>query len=937
MKGRGYLCSVLLLLVIFLPGCEKSDVDSVDHFNQAVEHKSRGDLSSAIIELKGALQKKPDDMAARMMLGQIYVATGDGINGEKELLRARGAGAVGPLFSLYLAQAYIQENKYQELLDNVAVDDALPATVRATLLSLRGRALLALGDTDGAQSAMRSAAHYDADSVWVLYGQAVLLISQSAYDDAHSAIERALNAPIADEMRWLKQDVLLLRGALEFIQADYVTAVTTLEGVLKQQPDKVITARSHDARIRLIWALLALRDWKTAEVHITRLSNSLRRTPIIKYFRGYIAYEKGEYGTARDYLGQALKINAKHYPSVLLMGAVSYAMGLYEQADDYLTSFLARVPANIAAHKLLASTRLKQHQPALAMSAINPALRIAPDDAELLALLGSAAILDGDGAMATNYYQQAVAASPGNELFRLKLAEAYLAEGDTQDAIDELRSSFAGDKPSLRSGALLAMTYARQGNMKKAIALAEILAKEAPQSAEAQVLLATLHERAGDKKRARQCYEQALLLNPRYSLPVVKLARMDERAGRLKSAQARYESVLVWDAQNAGIMLELAKIANRLGNEDLALSWLKRARRAAPDSISSRIVLARHYSARGQHNRALELVQEAVAAAPEQAEALLALGAAQMARGTYLDALLTFRKLTKLYPNSTSGRYHLANAELKLGRVADAKRQLAKALELQPDFIAAAKLLVRVELDQGDSGAAFRVVKKLSRQKELGGKDGILRGDIYSAQKKYAKALKIYEATAKRHKLAVLAIKIFETRQQLGQTKSARRVLTQWLTMHPQEILVRLTLASAYRKAGLIEDAVSHYEYVLKQSPNNIYALNDLASLLIEIEPERSLALAERAVSLRPNHPVLNDTLGWILLNRGEPMRALKLLSQAAERAPGVADIRYHLAAAYARSGSRERALSTLEALLAQPHDAFDSSENAQQLYERLK
>jgi predicted Zn-dependent protease len=99
----------------------------------------------------------------------------------------------------------------------------------------------------------------------------------------------------------------------------------------------------------------------------------------------------------------------------------------------------------------------------------------------------------------------------------------------------------------------------------------------------------------------------------------------------------------------------------------------------------------------------------------------------------------------------------------------------------------------------------------------------------------------------------------------------------------------------------------------------------------------RSLELAERAHKLAPDSPSIADTLGWILVERGDNARALPLLKDAAERG-GAAQpqIRYHYAVALKNAGQRDEARRVLEELTAS-NAKFDNLADARKLLDDLK
>ena len=112
-------------------------------------------------------------------------------------------------------------------------------------------------------------------------------------------------------------------------------------------------------------------------------------------------------------------------------------------------------------------------------------------------------------------------------------------------------------------------------------------------------------------------------------------------------------------------------------------------------------------------------------------------------------------------------------------------------------------------------------------------------------------------------------------------------------------------------------------------------ALNNLAWLYQQQgDLARARELAQRAFSVSPRDPLIDDTLGWILLGQGEADRATPYLSAANLSAPGDPDIQYHLAVALHRIGRPGDAEALLTALLASGVSFTDKVEAAKLLHE---
>src|SRR5690606_15504992 len=159
--------------------------------------------------------------------------------------------------------------------------------------------------------------------------------------------------------------------------------------------------------------------------------------------------------------------------------------------------------------------------------------------------------------------------------------------------------------------------------------------------------------------------------------------------------------------------------------------------------------------------------------------------------------------------------------------------------------------------------------------------------------------------------------------------------LERWIAMRSGDLGARGLLADAYMKAGEEKKAIAQYEFIVARAPSHAASLNNLAWLYQQRGDARALDVARRAYAAAPDVPAVSDTLGWILVERGQIEEALEHLERAAQAARGNPDIQYHYAVALARSGATKTARDRLEQLFAE-HTAFSSYDEAQQLLATL-
>ena len=81
------ICFATVVICLGISGPNAYAADAQDHIDAAQKYLDDRELSTAIIELKNALQKDPGSQEARFLLGNTYLAMRDGALAEKELSR----------------------------------------------------------------------------------------------------------------------------------------------------------------------------------------------------------------------------------------------------------------------------------------------------------------------------------------------------------------------------------------------------------------------------------------------------------------------------------------------------------------------------------------------------------------------------------------------------------------------------------------------------------------------------------------------------------------------------------------------------------------------------------------------------------------------------------------------------------------------------------
>lgn len=122
--------------------------------------------------------------------------------------------------------------------------------------------------------------------------------------------------------------------------------------------------------------------------------------------------------------------------------------------------------------------------------------------------------------------------------------------------------------------------------------------------------------------------------------------------------------------------------------------------------------------------------------------------------------------------------------------------------------------------------------------------------------------------------------------------------------------IAKLTLATAQQMSGDFKSAEETLRLILRQTPDNPIALNNLGYFLLERDEKitEAFELINRAVKIDPTNPSFLDSLGWAYYKLGKYAEAEKYLLQAASFDAASAAINEHLGDVYQKQGKNDSA-----------------------------
>jgi len=895
-----FLCAALALVA----ACGRGN-DPAQLVASAKSYLEKKDYAASAIQLKNALQKEPTNGEARYLLGVALSESGDFLSAEKELRRAleyqHPPSAVVP----ELAKVMLRLGEAKKLVEEFGSTKLDDPAAQAALKSEIGNAYIGLGQPKEARQAFAAALAARPGDARARVGEARIMARERDLPGATKLVEDVLaQSPAQPDALALKTELLLAQNQLG-------PAKQALEALIQAQPGNA------QARFALVSLLINEKSFDQARTELQAMKKAIPRDTRSRYLEALLEFRQGDPAKAKAAILEVLKVAPDHAPSNLLAGGIELQLKSFNTAENYLRKVLLRHPQSVLARRLLAATYLGTGQPAKAEEVLEPALKVAPDDPELLRLAGEVAVQRGDFARASQYYGQAASRDKDNAGLRTRLAQARFASGDEEQALKDLEAASILDPEHYQADVALVVAHMRKREYDKALAAVGSLEKKQPTNPLTFNLKGGVYLAKGDQKNARASFEKALELKPDYLPAATNLARMDVADKQPEAARKRFETIVAKDPKNDPALLALAEVmaATKAPLKDI-VATVERAIAANPKSVRAHLALVNIQLQSRNAKAAVAAAQSASSALPDNPQILAALGIAQAAAQETRQAVATFNKLAAAMPQSPVPWMLAARAYVAGKDYDGAIQALRKALALQPDRPEVHRDAIAVFLAAGKPEEALADARALQKARPNEAVGYMFEGEVLATQKRFAEAAKAYSEAVKRQPLPVAVARLHALLEAAGRPGEGEAVAARWLRDNPKDTVVRLYLADRDLRRKDYKAAARGYRELLALQPENPVVLNNLAWTLSQLKDPSALEYAEKAHNLAPNSAAVADTLGWMLVERGETKRGVELLGKAAAAAPGSLEIRVHYAKALAKAGDKAAAKKELESVL---------------------
>ena len=166
------------------------------------------------------------------------------------------------------------------------------------------------------------------------------------------------------------------------------------------------------------------------------------------------------------------------------------------------------------------------------------------------------------------------------------------------------------------------------------------------------------------------------------------------------------------------------------------------------------------------------------------------------------------------------------------------------------------------------------------------------------------------------------------TREEWQKTvHEAVTALESFIKINPRSVKAIVAAADLNIELGQYEKAVAFYQSYMDSYGESAALLNNLSLVLVKLERfDKAIELAQKAYESVPNHPAIQDTLGWAYTNAGQHEKALPLYRDALALDSDNAEIMYHLAVNLIALNRTQEARRYLSQVLDSDHQFTDKA-----------
>jgi tetratricopeptide (TPR) repeat protein len=707
------------------------------HWGLARAYEGLQRFQEAFEELRKTTQLDPDNLDARVKLGNYYIAAGKG-NPEliaeadrlaKEILQKNSSHVEGHIL---LGSVLYAQNEREKAFAEINYAIQLDPKRVESYLSL-ARFYIVINDKTKAEETFRRAisVNYNSGLAHTEYGKYLVQLSRHA--EAEAEMSKAVEVEPANRAsRFVLASFYLVNKQFDkaevaykalaeldkekpesrAVLADFYSAVNRLDDAIGIYQE--ILAKSPDftqGRYRLGEIMLMRGDTQGAMAQINEVLTKDQHDRQALLLRARVRSQTGQapdLQAAVEDLKEVLIQEPNSRPGLYFMAQANFNLGNMDQArafagdlernyPDYLPAKLMQAQISLASGEAKAA----QH---LSSELIDRLSQTAPDRQNSPQMLeeirakaylarGSAELEQRNTAAARKDFMMARDTAPRDTYPYISLAGVAIAEGKTDEAVGYYENALSIESTNFNALTGLIRLHARNNEIGKAHARIDQVLNSYPTNASLHYLKAQIFGYERNSGQAEVALRKTLELDPNYLAAYSALGALFINTNQQDRAIAEYQKILERRPDNATAHTLIGMLDDSRKNYDAAAESYRQALGKDQNAVIAANNLAWLYAVNGKGNldEAVRLAQGVVQKNPNIPGFVDTLGWVYYKKGLYGAAVEQLKKAVALDERAAKSgngspaanyQYHLGMALKARGDKEAARRALEQAVRL---------------------------------------------------------------------------------------------------------------------------------------------------------------------------------------------------------------------------------------------------------------
>jgi putative PEP-CTERM system TPR-repeat lipoprotein len=884
--------------------------------------------NEALIHLKNLTQAEPDNLAARLLLAEVLIASSKGAAAEIELGHAEKLGADQNRTLLLFAESYLLQGKYHEVMEHLVrpvQDDIFAAKVNVLI----GHAQLGLRQLTLSTESYQKALSLNNSNVDAQLGLAQVALNYYRFEEAQVYVNDVLKGYFPPIKAWI------LKASIQQSLAKLEPALKTINKALLENPKHV------QALIIRASLLIELRDYTKAKQDIDTVFILVPSEPKAQFLAALIDSKGNDnLNTKKQFtmLSETLSrldndtlVNNPNY--YYLASVVAFQQENYAAAEQYIKNYLEIDRFNIKAMTFLATIHIALKNYSSAHSILSKANLQEDNNPKVLSLLGLVSTELKQHEKAKFYFEKVKLLLPNSSIASQQLAKNSIDMGEYQQAIDTLLAINTSSQYQSTISFLLVQAYVKSGQTNKALVIAEKLVKAAPDNKEFIHHLGFIYQIVGDQEKAKQSFEKALKIDATHTKSIISLVETMQAMGNVKASFKLLDQALQAQENNSELLNALGKSYARTRQYEQSVIWFKKAYQLDNDNKALLKQLSFSYMAAGQPIEAIESIESYLINHVKTADLYILLAQYYQQQANFNKALQNFNSAIRFEGNKGEVYFLIAQLYQRQKKYSDAIEMYKKATAWSDNKQAPLIAVSQLFNQQNKPLEAIQLVQQFLKDEEQSIQLRMVLAHAYYLSRQYNYAEKSYQKLLTLVPIKVnyrdnIIVGLSLVYQAKKQNYKATRLLVKSLEEKPNSFLINSSLAEIYMNKSQWKSAYDIYQSLLKEFPKQAILLNNtayVASKLSLYDDAKKYGLA--SLDITSSHPDSLDTLGWVYYQTQEFDKALPLFRKALALDFSKIEIKYHLALTLKALNREKEAFNTLIEVVNSQREFSDKKE----------